>query len=179
MSVREWRKTPEGKKEMLKRVKEFQKNMVPELEKSIHQVKEAIKSANRPMEFIASRPASYFPQRGPTQFLEYRDGNFYAKDKLIDFPDQKSAYFYLLKALYFESDSEGFISYERIDKYIEKETKKLIKETTKKQKRILNALASLYRKREQRQKNPFPKKTSDGSLVIRNVPGKGLIFNNS
>lgn len=110
------------------------------------------------------------------RFIEYRDTNFYANGKRIDFPDIGAIYVLVLGALYFESDPQGFISYEKIDRYITREAKFSV-ESGGGSKRILNALTRLSRSRK-RQKNAFPKKTPDGQKIITIVPGKGLSFHN-
>ncbi len=110
------------------------------------------------------------------RFIEYRDNNFYANGKLIDFPDPGAIYTLVLSALYFESDPSGFASYETINKYITREAKFTIKSMGG-SKCILNALTRLSRSRK-RQKNALPKKTPDGQKIITIVPGKGLSFHN-
>lgn len=110
------------------------------------------------------------------RFIEYRDNNFYANGKLIDFPDPGAIYVLMLNALYFESDPQGFTSYATIDRYITREAKFAV-ESGDGSKRILNALTRLSRSRK-RQKNAFPKKTPDGQMTIKIVPGKGLLFHN-
>jgi hypothetical protein len=110
-------------------------------------------------------------------FIEYRNNNFYANEKVVDFPNPKADYVILVTALYFESDSGGFLSYDAIGKYFKKELGVRWPDGRPGLKRILNARAALYRRRRV-QKNSFPRKTPDGAAVIGIARGKGLIFTN-
>jgi hypothetical protein len=110
-------------------------------------------------------------------FIEYRNNNFYVNEKVVDFPNPKADYVILVAALYFESDSVGFLSYDAIGKYFKKELGARWPDGRPGLKRILNARATLYRRRKA-QKNQFPRKTPDGAAVISVARGKGLIFTN-
>ncbi len=124
---------------------------------------------------MSAPPLKYhFFQTSP-KFLEYHDGNFYTRNKLIDVRDPQCAYALVMKALLLKSDESGFLSYDRINKYLEHNGIIKIKNKEAQRKRIANALASLQREHK-RQKNPFPLELSNGSPLIRTVPGKGLMI---
>ncbi len=108
-------------------------------------------------------------------FIEYRDGNFYTLNKLIDIRDPRCAYGLVIKALLLKSDESGFLSYDKINKYLEHNGILKVKNKKAQRKRIANTLASLKREHK-RQENPFPMELPNGSPVIRTVPGKGLMI---
>lgn len=173
MTAREWLESPDGRKVMKKRGEEIMKNLLPQMEPVLKIAREVIK----PVTVIP--PALRAPDRYATpntpRFIEYRNGDIYVRGKLVDFPDPTADYVLFVKVLHLHSDSNGFLSYENISRFLEKETGKRSSGKRAQQKRILNAVANLYRKRE-RQKNAFPKQTPDGAPAIQNVPGKGFII---
>jgi hypothetical protein len=159
------------------------KQMEPQLQygaKRIKEVVDAFNAGTHPAGLGADYLAVKFPEPAhrtniPAPFLEFRDGSFYTKGKRVDFPDPSADYVAFAMALHFEADQNGFASYERIVRFMEKETKRHGSGRRMQEKRVLNACASLYRPRK-RQKNPFPKRTPGGDPIVENVPGKGYIF---
>lgn len=171
MTAREWLKTPAGKKEMRQRHKKMVASITPQLEETA----KMIQQVNKSMDFPAPIPSLKTPIARQSYFLDYDDGNFYVKDKLVDFRDPNFTYVLVLKALWLQSDETGFLSYDAINKYLERSGKKRIRDKHKQIERITNALVSLRRDKT-RQKQQFPLEYPDGSPVIRTVPGKGLII---
>lgn len=166
MTGAEWRRSPEGLREAQKYYS-----------KAIPKMLEADRNMRTIKNFVSISPQRSSVQMRPKRFIEHPDGHFYVKGKLIDFPDPKAIYVLLVEALYTESDSSGFLSYDNISRFLDKKTKNRIADETKKKKRTLNALSNLYRERG-RQHTPFPEKTPDNVSVIRKATGEGLIFTN-
>ena len=158
MTAREWNQTPEGMKAMRKRAEPMIKSFQRESQGIMIAPPLAIRSN------VFSTP----------KFLDYQDGNFYTRGKLIDFRDLTSNYALVVKALLLEADSSGFLSYDDINKHLERAGKRRIASEEGQRDRISNALVTLRRKRR-RQKHSFPTELPDGSPVIRTVSGKGLI----
>ncbi|MSU60430.1 MAG: hypothetical protein EXS52_00755 [Candidatus Staskawiczbacteria bacterium] len=99
-------------------------------------------------------------------------GEFYYKNKPINFQGNETIYFLIFECLYEKSDFNGFCSYETINNYLQASGEEEYDDDRQIKDRIKNGIANLFRFTGLPKKNPTGKKLIDVSR------GKGLIFNN-
>ncbi len=183
MTVRELRKTPEGRAELerigrplmetVAKMFEPQLFIAPPLSRPVH-LDHATMKEIADLVKQKERGGGANGSRGEKRLIEYWENNFYTNGNVIDFLDQEAFYVLLVKALFFEADEKGFMSDEKIDRYFVKEGKKnSITNKDERRKRITNALAHLQHK-PMSQKRGFPMKTPDGLPVINKRLATGL-----
>lgn len=115
--------------------------------------------------------------RVKNNYVQFKNGECYCNHRLIDFPNKRSLYFLLVKALHDYSQVDGFCSYESIDGFFV-EHGYPAKEGGARSKRINNALTELYRLRKD-QKVMFPETAPDKEALIKpDRKRKGLTFYN-
>lgn len=190
MSAREWMKTPQGKKEAAERASAMLAPLLKSLEEPQRRLYEALNPKQMAhIRFVSPSvhldESSIHAIRGEVKnskvekaFLEYDGTNFYTRGKLIDFPESKAIYVLIIKALFEEADAEGFLSYDDINKYLERHGESHLIDEAAKRRRIANAFATLQRRRS-RQKTQFPLRLPNGSPVIRIAHGRGFIITKS
>ena len=99
-------------------------------------------------------------------------GDFYYKDKLVNFQNKKAIYFLIFECLYENCDYEGFCSYEDIDRYLVKKNMGECADERKVKDRIKNGITNLFRF------SSLPSKIPTGKNLIDKARGKGLVINN-
>ena len=101
-----------------------------------------------------------------------KTGDFYFKNKLINFSNKNTIYYLLFECLCEKSDTKGFCSIETINKYLERHDKEKLIDDRKMKDRIKNGVIDLFRFSDLHNETP------DGKLLIKKERGKGLIFYN-
>lgn len=99
-------------------------------------------------------------------------GDFYYKNKPINFENKDTIYYLIFECLYEKGDLEGFCSYENINKYLEEHGKEEYKDERQIRDRIKNGIMNLFRF------SNLPPKAPDGKELIQKVRGKGIILYN-
>lgn len=109
-------------------------------------------------------------------FIYFVDGDCFANNQLIDFPDKRARYFLLVRALVDNVQVDGSCSYKAIiDCWINEGV--IVSKNPEAQKRSIdNALVQLYKNREE-QRIKFPSRTLDGKKVIEKRKDR-ITFNN-
>jgi hypothetical protein len=99
-------------------------------------------------------------------------GDFYYKNKPIEFKGKNTIYFWIFECLYEKSDLEGFCSYENIDKYLIEHGKEECEDWRQVMNRIKNGITNLFRY------SNLPKKTPNNKDLIQKTRGEGLTLYN-
>lgn len=115
--------------------------------------------------------------KSKVRFIRYDNGQWYARSQHIDFPNPNADYCTLILVMYQLNIYDAVISYEKINTLIQQQGLRRIHDAAEVAKRINNLIRNLYRMRK-RQNVIFPKMGPDGKLVIKVIPGKGLLFHN-
>ena len=99
-------------------------------------------------------------------------GDFYYKNKLIEFRSKETIYYWVFECLYEKPDHNGFCSYENINKYLQENGEDECTYKRQIKDRIKNGIVNLFRF------SNLPQKTPTGKDLIEKVRGKGLVLNN-
>lgn len=100
------------------------------------------------------------------------NGDFYYKNKLLEFENKKAIYYLIFECLYEKGDFNGFCSYETINEYLEERGKKELTDDRRIKDRIKNGVESLFRFSDLHRKAP------DGKNSIQKVRGDGISLYN-
>jgi len=102
------------------------------------------------------------------------DGDFYYNNKLIEFKNKEDIYYLIFECLFEEGDIKGFCSYDKINKYLEKNGKDKHgdNEELKSKIRIKNGIDNLFRF------SNLINETPKGKKLIEKIAAKGVTLNN-
>jgi len=138
----------------------------------IHQFKNyTTRIHNYLMDNLDKKNSVTAPENGQLITRDSKTGNFYCQNKLIEFKNTKSIYYFLFECLYEKSQINGFCDYETMNKYLEERGEEKYEDRKKKIDRIKNGMQNLFRFSNLKNETPTGKK------LIMPVRGKGWILN--